>query len=656
MMPGGSWVCFLGILFCVFATAAESTAADTAATRGHNARQSAVAELRRLRRLERELRISGSAAAMRRARSRQRLSGFERASSSSVDLPARWRSPLSRLSSETSWQDDAEGDFSGLGQGSTGLSDSSATSDGQTAFDSRRARNRHRSVGLGELLQEPLPRKTRRRMFRREDAGYVAGDAAGSGDFVEKESNVVREEREMDAMSANSQAIARAVPESMEADLAEREKHAAATANAPPEVMAREVAALRQRQADEAEKLAATSKSPPIAKAKITPTSAPPSPPSAQVSAGFGVAKENAHRVMAFGSIDDPVAGEMTTPELPAWEDGSRASSEKNDGSLTRVASLGTKEARASSGVSLSSGMQSISSNSSVAALMEGVHVGTENSSALSADLRGFASAAEKEAMQEAEELSTQVHISTDTNSNSAVATDMKDMKLSMLLKTEAIRSACFLKCLEYNPTTDELYIGTCHRGPNQRWKLAEETITNDDDQIGRSCVDFNDWRKHAPVASAEIGSPGQPFGFVAYSWKDCRARCFVTRECKQAVFEKATKICQLWKIALREDQDNLGGKNIEYISTHCQEDNGNKKCLEYSVDTREAKMVDCVSGRTNQKWYYADHQVLSRRDNGCLAVIHQGEYGKADNKPWNKVGVTTRCDKSDSNQRWHWA
>jgi len=264
--------------------------------------------------------------------------------------------------------------------------------------------------------------------------------------------------------------------------------------------------------------------------------------------------------------------------------------------------------------------------------------------------------------LAEAEELSSGLQITTQRQlpppeaAVAAVAKAEAEMQQFMMIKSESVRAACFLKCLEHNPLSGKLYIATCHRGPNQKWKLKGEALVYEyDTQGGRVCKDYQDWRKSSPGTSYQLNLPGKPFGFIAASWEDCRATCFALPMCKQVVFRKATRSCELFKGKLNTDQDGVGGQNVEYVSAHCEEGTGQPKCLENNAVLNAVTMTDC-NGKANQKWYFENHQLMSRADNKCLSLKNPTVFGRPSNAAANEVSVTEHCDNSDSNQRWHWA
>jgi len=255
----------------------------------------------------------------------------------------------------------------------------------------------------------------------------------------------------------------------------------------------------------------------------------------------------------------------------------------------------------------------------------------------------------------EAEDLSTGAQITTKDKVNT-VAEPTGDAGRFMMVKSESVRANCFLKCLEHNPVTNKMYVAGCHKGANQMWKLQGEALVYEyNTQDNRQCQDFWDWRKASQGVASEIFIPGKQFGFVAASWDDCRATCFSLTACKQAVFSKGTRSCKLFKAALSDDQDGRGGENIEYISAQCDDQNNKPQCLEYSPTLDRVSMADC-NDQVFQKWYITDRQIRSRTQNQCLVLKHMGRYGKLENDAWNEVSVTKQCDKSDSNQRWHWS
>eukprot|EP00929_Paragymnodinium_shiwhaense_P100707 TRINITY_DN63236_c0_g1_i1.p1 TRINITY_DN63236_c0_g1~~TRINITY_DN63236_c0_g1_i1.p1 ORF type:complete len:681 (-),score=229.79 TRINITY_DN63236_c0_g1_i1:8-2050(-) len=259
--------------------------------------------------------------------------------------------------------------------------------------------------------------------------------------------------------------------------------------------------------------------------------------------------------------------------------------------------------------------------------------------------------------LAEAEELSSSVQITNHKQLQVLQADPAPiEMQQYMMIKSESVRAACFLKCLEYNPLSGKLYIATCHRGPNQKWKLKGETLVYEyDTQGGRICDDFQDWRKSSAGVAYQINLPGKPFGFLSSSWEDCRATCFSLPMCKQVVYRKATRACELMKAKLDSDQDGIGGQNVEYVSAHCEEGTGLPKCLENNAFLNVVTMADC-NGKANQKWYFENHQMVSRADNKCLSLKNPMIFGVQSNAPTNEVSVTEHCDGTDSNQRWHWA
>lgn len=254
----------------------------------------------------------------------------------------------------------------------------------------------------------------------------------------------------------------------------------------------------------------------------------------------------------------------------------------------------------------------------------------------------------EMELQAEAEELSqAQIH--------TKLQPKVQEKIPFMLLKSESIKAQCFLKCLEHNPLSNVIYIATCHRGPNQRWKVQNEMMQYEYGTFkARVCTDFDDWHK-AEKEGFSISLPGKQYGFQAQSWTDCRANCFALKECLQAVYHKGTRSCKLMKKKLDYDQHDRGGKNVEYMSTQCAEGTGMPKCMTYTPATSAVTMLDCDS-RPEQKWYFADHQFKSRVNNGCLSIKHDAVYGESTNQPWNELEVKDSCNLEESSQRWHWA
>eukprot|EP00928_Gymnodinium_smaydae_P008968 TRINITY_DN1330_c1_g3_i1.p1 TRINITY_DN1330_c1_g3~~TRINITY_DN1330_c1_g3_i1.p1 ORF type:complete len:311 (+),score=12.76 TRINITY_DN1330_c1_g3_i1:577-1509(+) len=223
------------------------------------------------------------------------------------------------------------------------------------------------------------------------------------------------------------------------------------------------------------------------------------------------------------------------------------------------------------------------------------------------------------------------------------------------------------MQCLEENPGIGRVYVGKCNNQPNQRFKLEKERLFYEYAMYsGRYCVNYFDTHFERP-ASLKLNLLDHPYGFFANSFLHCRAICYETENCSQAVFNNGKKQCYLslenplMSSPKKVVPANMSHPSQMYSSALCYVNepmaaNSSDRCLTYNTNTMDVSMEFCVDS-TNQKWYYSSttRTLRSRVDNRCLGIKNLWHKGVFDNLPHNEVAVLASCQPIDRQHIWNW-